>query len=192
MEMEELLGSRLLPAIIAALVAILVFFLSQYFLARRNSVELKTTKLEELYLVLNELANEHTTRIGRITTIVNGDRTYLDDPEHVVKLYLHDHNKKILMYVRLFFPALISAYREMYQVNKEVTKNIKELIYEGKGDQQKTLDIFKRFSATIKRLEAEIVYNKKTLVGENIRPVRHFKMSGFELPEQEQKYFNLF
>jgi len=70
--MAELLNSSILSAIISAIVAVTIFFISQWILSRRSTVELRTKKLEELYLSLNELSNSHAVRFEIIRNISGG------------------------------------------------------------------------------------------------------------------------
>lgn len=171
--MEELLGPKTLPAIISALVAIALFFLSQWLLSRRNAIELKTQKLEELYLAVNTLSNKHAVRFEMIRNITNGDSSVLDDPEYTYKLYLLDINKQILMFVRLYFPELQETHVELFNGNREITERIYALLEHGNIDQEEFIATFVSFGDHLRAMEDEIIINKKRLVGENLIPLRH-------------------
>ncbi|GAB1152544.1 MAG: hypothetical protein WStaPseu_26730 [Shewanella algae] len=183
--MEELLGSKMLPAIISAFVAIALFFLSQWFLSRRNSIELRTKKLEELYLAVNDLSNKHAVRFEMIRNITHGDNSILEDPEHTHKLYLLDINKQILMYVRLYFPELQETHIELFHGNREITEKIYMLLEHGQIDQEEFISTFVSFGNYLRAIEDEIINNKKRLVGENILPIRHARSSHNKSSQQD-------
>lgn len=183
--MEELFWPKIWPAVISALVAITLFFLSQWFLSRRNSIELRTQKLEELYLAVNDLSNKHAVRFELVRNITNGDTSILDDPEHTHKLYLLDINKQILMFVRLYFPELEETHIELFHGNREITERIYMLLEHGQIDQEEFIATFVSFGEHLQAIEAEIINNKKKLVGENILPLKH-KRAISSKPNQRQ------
>lgn len=171
--MDVFLDTKLLPALISAFIAIFLFFVSQWFLSRRNSIELRIKKLEELYLAVNELSDQHAIRFEKIRTISNGDRSYLNDPEHIVKLYLHDINKKIIMFVRLYFPELAETHQALFHANREITNQIYNLLESNKVEQEEFIATFVSLGDFIRNLEGEIIENKKLLVGQNILPMKY-------------------
>jgi len=183
--MEELFGPKTLPTVISAFVAITVFFLSQWFLSRRNSIELRTKKLEELYLAVNELSNKHAVRFELIRNITNGDSSILDNPEHTHKLYLLDINKQILMFVRLYFPELQATHIELFHGNGEITNKIYNLLEHGKIDQEDFIGTFVSFGDHLSAMENEIINNKKRLVGESIIPTKHKRSSHNKSSQQD-------
>ncbi len=65
-ELEKLLPI-LLPTTISATVALLIFSFTQWLQSRRSSITHLTTKLEELYLVVNELATANPVRYEKNT-----------------------------------------------------------------------------------------------------------------------------
>ena len=91
---------NMISAIISAIVALLVVFISQWLLIKRSSIELKTKKLEELYLILNRLSSQHVVRFERTIKISEGELDSTDNPDYIEKLYFLDINRDILMYVR--------------------------------------------------------------------------------------------
>ena len=175
--MELFLDPKALSAIISAFVAIMLFFVSQWFLSRRNSVELRTTKLEDLYLSINDLSNQHAIRFEKIRAISNGDRSYLDDPEHILKLYLHDINKSILMFVRLYFPQLTETHQALFRANSQISQAIFEIIEEKEIDSEAFILLFVSFGDHLRAIEEEIIENRKVLVGENILPMKYKRIS---------------
>ncbi|MBO2701881.1 hypothetical protein [Shewanella algae] len=183
--MEELFGTKTLPAIISALVAIALFFLSQWFLSRRNSIELRTQKLEELYLAVNDLSNKHAVRFELVRSITQGDRSILEDPEHTHKLYLLDINKQILMFVRLYFPELEATHIELFHGNREITNKIYNLLEHGRIEQEDFIATFVSFGDHLRAMEDEIINNKKRLVGESIIPTKHKRSSHNKSSQQD-------
>ena len=175
--MDNILNSKILPVAISAFIAIFIFFISQWFLSRRNSVEFRTKKLEELYLTVNELSNQHAVRFEKIRTIANGDRSYLDDPEHIIKLYLYDINKQIIMFIRLYFPELSKTHQALFHANKEISNKIFSLTENNEINQEEFISVFVDFGDYLRDLESEIIENRKILVGENILPVAYKRQS---------------
>jgi len=171
--MEEFIGPKVLPALISALVAIALFFISQWFLSRRNSVELRTKKLEELYLAVNDLSNKHAVRFEIVRNITNGDNSILEDPEHTHKLYLLDINKQIIMYVRLYFPELEKTHIELFHGNSEITEKIYLLLNHGEIEQEDFISIFVSFGSYLRAMEEEIINNRESLVGATLWPRKH-------------------
>jgi len=107
-------------------------------------------------------------------------RDILDDPEHTHKIYLLDINKKILMYVRLYFPELKDTHIELFHGNRLIIEKIYELLEEGKIDQEEFIQVFVNFGNYIKRMEEEIITNRNTLIKDNILPAKYkrYKESG--------------
>jgi len=190
---EQIISTSTLPAIISALIAILIFFVSQWFLARKTAIELKTKKLEELYLALNELSVQHVVRFERVRAIANGDRTYLDDPKHAVTLYLNDLNKQIIMFVRLYFPKLAKSHQALFRANQKVNDFIFQVMQTESVDSEVMIKSFLDFGGYIGAMESELIDNRKLLVGENVFP-RLYKKStpqstrADQVPPEQQRF----
>lgn len=165
-ELETLLQYKIIPAIISAIVAILLFAFTQWLQARRTSIALLTSKLEELYLLVNELGTSNPVRYEKIRIIVNGDQSYLEDPEHIHKLLLADLDRKVKMYVHLYFPDLIESYIKLSVSHKPISTLINKLLSGIDIDQDEFSNAIVHYDSHIRSFEKEIIVNRQRLIGE--------------------------
>ena len=117
----------ILTAALASLVALSVAVLTQWVLGRRARTELLTKKLEELYLVLNEVSAHNLKRVEEALPLAIA--TPFNRPKITggsVERQGLDLHKKIVMLVRLYFPKLAIAHQDVFRCNRDVNM----LIYE--------------------------------------------------------------
>lgn len=164
-----------LTAFIAALVAVFVTVLTQWMLGRRARTELLTKRLEELYLVLNEASVHNVQRYHEASPFTSAlpfsAAKFSGSPLEKMGLDLH---KKIVMYVRLYFPRLSAAHLKVFSLNQAVNK----LIYDAQVDnpplsEQKLSEASSAYGQALLQMESEIIRNKMHLVGANLRPWRY-------------------
>lgn len=112
--------ASLLSAIISASVAFTVAVIAQYLGKKKDRTQFLSTKFEELYLLLNEIA-ESNTRIYKLTdSAMRGspqskkELIALSDSE----LYGHVRAKKIVMYVRVYFPKLTKIHVKLFSTEQ--------------------------------------------------------------------------
>jgi len=167
-EIEQQLLPILLPTTISATVALIIFSFTQWLQSRRSSITHLTTKLEELYLVVNELATANPVRYEKMLLILNGYETHLEDPEHVSKLLLADLDRRIKMYVELYFPDLIATHLKLFHSHEPMSDMVKQVLDEEGEigfDGEALADALMHYDSHIRSLEKEIIANKKKLVG---------------------------
>ena len=89
---------------------------------KRDATQLLLPKLEQVYLLLNELS-EHNARMFKLYHLaMEGDAEAqktlngLDDLTH----YGLDRGKKIIMYIRLYFPALSKIHQMLFAAESPV------------------------------------------------------------------------
>ncbi|PPD11482.1 hypothetical protein [Methylophilus sp.] len=164
----------ILTATLAAAVALLVAFLTQWTLSRRTRTELLTKKLEELYLALNEVSAHNLKRVEEALPLI----TATPFTKHVISgssvqrqgLDLH---KKIVMLVRLYFPRLAAAHQEVFRCNSRVNL----LIYEAENgpplSEEQLLSLSGFYRDAVVAMEEEIIQNRKVLVKDYLFPVRY-------------------
>lgn len=114
--------ASLIGAVIAASVGLFTFSLTQLLTSRRERAVFLTPKLEALYLLLNEVAAHHARVCQIFFRALKGDeeaRVELRDMD-VVKLYGHDNAKKIVMYIRLYFPKLSEVHQLLFGAQREI------------------------------------------------------------------------
>jgi hypothetical protein len=112
----------LLTAVIAASVALVVFALTQYFTKKREQTRFLSPKLEELYLLLNEFAENNVTFFKMSYACSGGNQeacNQLGDIDELV-LYGDRRSKKIIMYVRLYFPKLSTIHQSFFRAQSEI------------------------------------------------------------------------
>lgn len=146
---------------------------------------MRTKKLEKLYLAVNKLSSLHAVRFEKVRAISNGDSSYLDDPKHIVKLYLTDINKHLIMYIRLYFPELEKTHISLFHANREVSDKIYALVERGEIEQEDFIETFIEFGDHLRDFECEIIENRKVLVGENILPMKYQRKSHNESSQQD-------
>ncbi len=175
----------LLTAILGALVALLVVLLTQWILGRRARTEILTSKLEELYLLLNQASSENVDRYEKLVVHlyrVPGDTKSLPLDRSTYSLDLH---KKIIMYVQLYFPPLKRAHVRMFQSNSAIT----HILYRaGTGEEPTESEIHAAFGSygdCLRNMEDEIIQNRAILVKDTLLP-RRYKISDIHVPMPAQ------
>ncbi len=167
----------LTTAILAALVAVFITVLTQWILGRRARTELLTKKLEELYLALNDASAHNVARTNAampLTTATPFNRQNVSStPVEAVGLDLH---KKIIMYVRLYFPQLAAAHQEVFIHNREVNMLIHEAETGPQLSEERLMEFSFRYIEALKSMEGEIIVNRSVLVKDTLFPRRYRRM----------------
>lgn len=176
----------LLTAIIGALVALIVVVLTQWILGRRARTELLTSKLEELYLLLNQASSEN---VDRYEMLVVHLYRAPDEAKPLVldrSTYSLDLHKKIIMYVQLYFPGLKPAHVRMFQSNRAIT----DILYRAGGGERPTESeihaAFGSYGDCLRNMEDEIIQNRAILVKDAVLP-RRYKISDIHVPLPTQQ-----
>jgi len=166
----------ILTAAFTASVAILTVFLTQWILGRRARSELLTRKLEELYLVLNEASEHNMSRIEAALPLASATPfTKVNVNSSLVGRQGMDLQKKITMYVRLYFPRLLLAYKSMYKANNEVNRLILDAESGPSLCEDKLRNATALYGDTIRDLEFEIIENRARHVKESLICLRYKK-----------------
>ncbi|MBK6744072.1 MAG: hypothetical protein IPG66_14320 [Hydrogenophilales bacterium] len=164
----------ILTAALAAVVALLVAVLTQWILSRRSRTELLTKKLEELYLVLNEVSAHSVKRFEEALPLVSA--TPFTKPSITggsVERHGLDLHKKIVMYVRLYFPKLFAAHQEVFRCNSSLNM----LIYEAETgpplSEERLVSLSGAYRDAVAAMEEELIRNRSILVKDYLLPVRY-------------------
>ena len=164
----------ILTAALAAVVALLVAVLTQWILSRRARTELLTKKLEELYLVLNEVSAHSVKRFEEAFPLVSA--TPFTKPSVTggsVERHGLDLHKKIVMYVRLYFPKLFAAHQEVFRCNSSLNM----LIYEAETgpplSEERLVSLSGVYRDAVVAMEEELIRNRSILVKDYLFPVRY-------------------
>jgi len=161
---------------ITACVTIFVVVITQWILSRRARSELLTKKLEELYLVLNESSVHNVSRIEAAIPLASATPfTKENVSDSLVGIQGMDLQKKIIMYVRLYFPRLLPAYKLMYTANNEVNRIITDAESGPNLSEEKLRNTTAVYGDAIRDMEFEIVENRAMHVKEAIFSIRYKK-----------------
>jgi hypothetical protein len=168
----------LLTGSLAALVAIFVTVLTQWVLGRRARTDLLTTKLEELYLALNDASAHNVARYESARPLITATPfTKVPVSTGSVNAQGLDLHKKIVMYVRLYFPKLSFAHQKVFKLNSQINSLIYEAEVGPPLSEDRLLHASGKYGDALKAMEAEIILNRSTLVRETILPRRHQRES---------------
>jgi hypothetical protein len=163
--------TSLSTAFISAAVALIVVVLSQWALSRRNRKDFLTNKLEELYLLVNEIGEHNVERFELLVKLSNGKRKFDDtNSEETVRIYGLDINKKIVMLIRLYFPKLALTHQKTFQANRNINQLIFNLNNGDKTDSAEIDNVLSEFINLLKQFEDEIIQNKDILIKSSILP----------------------
>lgn len=150
----------------AAIVAIVVVLLTQGILGARQRTELLTKKLEELLLSLIEETAQTGPRRDMIEKhgLMGGNCEELYPMTEA--MYSVKNQSKIEMYVRLYFPSLREAQKNLNGSNNSI---ITLAFQVQRGETPKVSEVSKSFTEFVKqieRLKDEVLSNKAELVSE--------------------------
>lgn len=160
-------------AILAALVAVFVTILTQWILGRRARTDLLTKKLEELYLALNQASAQNVERFTAAMKFVGAHpAAYGEDRSAEIPHYALDLQKKIIMYVRLYFPQLSAAHHSVFIKNREINELIDDVENGHFVFPERLKEVSFQYGDALKIMEGEIIENRALLVNDHVLPRR--------------------
>lgn len=155
--------ATLASACVAASVAFLVAVLTQFVTSRRDQIKFLTGKLEELYLLFNKSAEDNVTRFEGVDKWFHGILPEKRDIEKIDDLYGLNHNKRIIMLIRLYFPNLSFLHQQLFHTQR----NLNDLYYSlFNGDApsfEKFIQASGKLAHFLRLIEGEIIANRKKL-----------------------------
>lgn len=175
-----------ITAVLAATVAVLVAFLTQWALGRRARTELLTKKLEELYLALNEISAHNVNRVeAALPLTVAALPSTPQVTGSSVERHGLDLHKKIVMLVRLYFPRLSQSHLDVFHRNSAINKLIYAAETGSPLTEKSLLLLSGSYRDAVVAMEEEIIYNRKVLVKDLLLPARYkrIKPTQTEIPE---------
>jgi len=164
----------ILTAVLAAVVALLVTFITQWIVGRRARTELLTKKLEELYLMLNEVSDHGVKRT--IEALPLASATPFTRPKisvGVVERQGLDLHRRIFMLVRLYFPKLSPAHDAVVLCNREVNTLIDDAETGPPLSEDRLLQLSVAYRTSVVAMEEELVLNRRVLVMDHLFPVQY-------------------
>ena len=160
---------------IAASVALVVFTVTQLIARKRDATQLLLPKLEQVYLLLNELS-EHNARMFKLYHLaIDGDTeaqktlNVMDDLTH----YGLDRSKKIVMYIRLYFPALSRIHQMLFAAEHELNMLRYEVRSPDPPEAEDLLMASGNVGHFLRLMELEIINNRDALLKANLLPRRY-------------------
>jgi len=167
--------TTLSAALISAAVAIIVLVISQWVSARRNRKEFLTKKLEELYLLINQIGEHNVERFELLVKLANKKSKFDNtNAAESIKAYGLDVNKKIVMLIRLYFPNLSQSHQRIFKANREINKIIFNLSSGGETNDTEVNNAITEFTSQLGAFEEEIIQNINILIKSNVFS-RHYK-----------------
>ncbi|WP_439494590.1 hypothetical protein [Bosea sp. (in: a-proteobacteria)] len=168
-------AASIASAIIAASVALVVFAVTQMIARKREATQLLLPKLEQVYLLLNELS-EHNDRMFKLYHFaldgdVEAQKTLngLDDPTY----YGLDRAKKIVMYIRLYFPALSKVHQMLFDAESQLNMLRFQMQSAETPDVEALLVAGGNVGHFLRLMEQEIIENRDVLLKANWLPRRY-------------------
>jgi len=121
--------ASLISAVIAASAALTVFAITQLLTSKRDRTRFLTPKLEELYLLLNKVAEDNARFFKIIYLCLEGNQrareqlASMDEQE----IYGHRTAKHIIMYIRLYFRRLSRIHQLLFAAQCDLNQLIFQL-----------------------------------------------------------------
>ncbi len=173
-------------AIIAASVALFVFAVTQFITRKRDRTQFLLPKLEELYLLVNELAEQNAIQFKLFYRFLRGDKDVAKNIAEIddIDLYGHRRGKKIIMYIRLYFPKLSRIHEMLFSAEREL--NI--LKFHSSSDAPPTVEELINASGRvghfIRLIEQEIISNRDSLLGAGVFPKKYRETTEAEIEDE--------
>lgn len=168
-------AASIASAVIAASVALVVFTVTQMIARKREATQLLLPKLEQVYLLLNELS-EHNARMFKLYHFaLEGDvaaqktLNELDDPTY----YGLDRAKKIVMHIRLYFPALSKVHQMLFAAERQLNMLRFQVQSAETPDVEALLMAGGNVGHFLRLMEQEIIDNRDVLLKANWLPRRY-------------------
>lgn len=173
----------LTSALIAAAVAIFVMAVSQYLIFKKGRTDFLTPKLEQLYLLLNELSEHNVTQFRLHFDAMSGDDVALSKISEIddLDLYGHRRAKKIIMYVRLYFPRLSRAHQLLFAAERELNLLQHAIVGPTPPDPEDFLLASGQVGHFLMLMEQELIRNRDLLLHANVLPRRYKSTTSAEI-----------
>ena len=166
--------TTLSTALLSAAVAVMVLVVSQWALSRRNRKEFLTNKLEELYLLINQVGEHNVERFELLVKLASGECNFENTTRaEAMKTYGLDIHKKIVMLIRLYFPKLSKSHQELFIANQKINTIIYKLAKGGETNDSECNNAMSKFAARLNSFEEEIIQNMNILLESHVLPQKY-------------------
>lgn len=175
--------SSLISAMIAAAVAIIVVVINGTIARRQQRLQFLQPKLEELYLLLNEVAERNTRLFKLLAAVVEGDMGAKKRLEELDDLEVYGHltAKQMVMLVRLYFPKLTRIHQLLFAAERELSQKIWSLSMNEPIALEELLEASGRVGHMLRLMEQEMVGNQRILLKTNTIPKFYSQASEAEV-----------
>jgi hypothetical protein len=167
--------ASLSSAVIAASVALIVFAITQYLTGKRDRTRFLMPKLEELYLLLNSVSEDNANFFKIIYLCLEGNQSARQKLNSMNELDLYGHKtaKRIIMYIRLYFPWLSQIHQLLFAAQRDLN----DLVFEMHSNEPPDFETIQHASGRVghflRLMEQEIIRNRDHLLGDHVLPKRY-------------------
>jgi hypothetical protein len=175
--------ASLASATIAASVALVVFAVTQFITGKRNRAAFLTSKLEELYLLLNEMGEKNAAQFDLLMLCLAQDKSSTAKLREMgsVELFGGSRAKKMIMLIRLYFPQLTRIHQRLFAAELDYSK-FKHRVREGdKIGRKELLSASFKVGRCIRLLENELITNQSVLLRSRFFPTKYRETSETEI-----------
>ncbi|WP_124254561.1 hypothetical protein [Cereibacter sphaeroides] len=175
--------ASLVSAMLAAAVAVLVLVLNQAYARRQQRVQFLQPKLEELYLLLNDVTERNVRIFKLLAGTVAGDLASKSKLNQMDDLNAYGllTAKKMIMLVRLYFPELTRIHQLLFAAERELSQKIWSLSVGEPVSLEEILDASGRVGHMSSLMEKEMVVNQGRLLKASFLPAWYRRSSQREV-----------
>jgi hypothetical protein len=136
-----------------------------------------TTKLEELYLLLNKVAEDNTRffKLSYLSAEGNAHARQEIGSTDELDLYGHRIAKRIIMYIRLYFPRLSGIHQLLFAAQRDLNQLIFQIHSTTPPRPADIVSASGRVGHFLRLMEEEIIRNRDHLLGDRFLPKRYKK-----------------
>ena len=173
----------MVSAIIAASVALIVFAVGQFLTRKRERTQFLATKLEELYLHLNQVSEDNARFFKLIYLCIEGDTHARQGIGSIDDLDLYGHRvaKQIIMYICLYFPRLSKIHKLLFAAQSDLNQLIFQLHSDKPPDIAEVVTASGRIGHFLGLMEAEVIRNRDYLLKDFVLVKRYKKTTQEEI-----------
>lgn len=164
--------AALTSALVAATVALLVATVTQYLNFKKGRIDFLTPKLEQLYLLINELSEQNSTQFKQFYLALHGnvDARAAISAMDELDLYGHRRAKKFIMYISMYFPKLSRAHQMVFAAERELNDLKHDAQTIDPPTPEEILIASGRVGHFLMLMEQELIQNRDRLLNANFFP----------------------